>query len=77
MARPCIVDRDIGATKAGFQHSFILGPERLKSCRQQAGKCAAPVEEVSRSNQKSLSLVYNGRVQKITNLGAPVETGKE
>ena len=30
MARPRIVDRDIGATKAGFQYSFILGAERLE-----------------------------------------------
>jgi len=30
MARPRIVDRDIGAAKAGFQYSFILGAERLE-----------------------------------------------
>src|SRR5664279_5772718 len=35
MARPRIVDRDIGAAKAGFQYSFILGAERLKFGRQQ------------------------------------------
>jgi len=35
MARPRIVDRDIGAAKAGFQYSFILGAERLEFGRQQ------------------------------------------
>jgi len=32
---PRIVDRDIGAAKAGFQYSFILGAERLEFGRQQ------------------------------------------
>src|SRR5271169_49470 len=35
MARPRIVDRDIGAAKAGLQYSFILGAERLEFGRQQ------------------------------------------
>ena len=35
MARPRIVDRDIGAAQTGFQHRLILGAERLQPGRQQ------------------------------------------
>ena len=36
VARPGIVDRDIGAAQAGFQHRRVLGAERLQLDRQQA-----------------------------------------
>ena len=36
MARPRIVDRDIGAAQAGFQYRRVLGAKRLQLGRQQA-----------------------------------------
>jgi len=38
VARPRIVDRDIGAAQAGFQHRRILRPERLQLDRQTRGR---------------------------------------
>jgi hypothetical protein len=59
--------RQRGEPEADEKLSSLFGNASHRRCNyrrsfrlQQAGKCAALVEEVSRSNQKSLFLVYNG-----------------